>query len=163
MSSYRRYYLPRVSWSDVKGGVWRIQPYNVTDYFFIFRVQNLLTSAENVQIEKNSPTACFLIAGWLGENVQIKQKSPVPTRNGGFFMLTWGRITAPQPGLSLPFPGGFPLEREGIESAFLGAILPRPWLQAQVGPEHFTRRSPAAHFPPSKRQIRRADEWGRSL
>ena len=45
MSSYRRYYLPRVSWSDVKGGVWRIQPYNVTDYFFIFRVQNLLTSA----------------------------------------------------------------------------------------------------------------------
>ena len=46
MSSYRRYYLPRVSWSDVKGGVWRIQPYNVTDYFFIFRVQNLLTSAE---------------------------------------------------------------------------------------------------------------------
>ena len=45
MSSYRRYYLPSVSWSDVKGGVWRIQPYNVTDYFFIFRVQNLLTSA----------------------------------------------------------------------------------------------------------------------
>ena len=45
MSSYRRYYLPRVSWSDVKGGVWRIQPYNVTEYFFIFRVQNLLTSA----------------------------------------------------------------------------------------------------------------------
>ena len=45
MSSYRRYYLPRVSWSDVKGVVWRIQPYNVTDYFFIFRVQNLLTSA----------------------------------------------------------------------------------------------------------------------
>ena len=55
MSSYRRYYLPRVSWSDVKGGVWRIQPYNVTDYFFIFRVQNLLTSA----------SACFLEAsGW---------------------------------------------------------------------------------------------------
>ena len=54
MSSYRRYYLPRVSWSDVKGGVWRIQPYNVTDYFFIFRVQNLLTSA-----------ACFSMAsGW---------------------------------------------------------------------------------------------------
>ena len=45
MSSYRRYYLPSISWSDVKGGVWRIQPYSVTDYFFIFRVQNLLTSA----------------------------------------------------------------------------------------------------------------------
>lgn len=49
MSSYRRYYLPRVSWSDVKGGVWRIQPYNVTEYFFIFRVQNLLTSANWVK------------------------------------------------------------------------------------------------------------------
>ena len=65
MSSYRRYYLPRVSWSDVKGGVWRIQPYNVTDYFFIFRVQNLLTSAEGKEKQ----------AGWVengraGENPQ---------------------------------------------------------------------------------------------
>ena len=45
MSSYRQHYLPSVSWSDVKGGVQLIQPYNVTDYFLIFRVQNLLTSA----------------------------------------------------------------------------------------------------------------------
>ena len=45
MSSYRRHYLPSISWSDVKGGVRLIQPYSVTDYFLIFRVQNLLTSA----------------------------------------------------------------------------------------------------------------------
>lgn len=45
MSSYRRHYLPGISRSDVKGGVRLIQPYSVTDYFLIFRVQNLLTSA----------------------------------------------------------------------------------------------------------------------
>ena len=59
MSSYRRYYLPRVSWSDVKGGVWRIQPYNVTDYFFIFRVQNLLTSASATFPPTCLPLLCF--------------------------------------------------------------------------------------------------------
>ena len=46
MSSYRRHYLPSISRSDVKGGVRLIQPYSVTDYFLIFRVQNLLTSAD---------------------------------------------------------------------------------------------------------------------
>ena len=65
MSSYRRYYLPSVSWSDVKGGVWRIQPYNVTDYFFIFRVQNLLTSA----VEKRD-------VSWIGAKSQNRGKSP---------------------------------------------------------------------------------------
>ena len=67
MSSYRRYYLPRVSWSDVKGGVWRIQPYNVTEYFFIFRVQNLLTSA---------PEAYEKQAGWVKSSG--KGKTPQP-------------------------------------------------------------------------------------
>ena len=69
MSSYRRYYLPSVSWSDVKGGVWRIQPYNVTDYFFIFRVQNLLTSAFFTQL---APISRLVIGGFL-DNVK---KSP---------------------------------------------------------------------------------------
>ena len=49
MSSYRRYYLPSVSWSDVKGGVWRIQPYNVTDYFFIFRLLLLIAKTPGLQ------------------------------------------------------------------------------------------------------------------
>ena len=54
MSSYRRHYLPSISWSDVKGGVRLIQPYSVTDYFLIFRVQNLLTSAVGMnQAEKS--------------------------------------------------------------------------------------------------------------
>ena len=68
MSSYRRYYLPRVSWSDVKGGVWRIQPYNVTDYFFIFRVQNLLTSAVPWQMKSTFIIVLFLpvLRGALG-------------------------------------------------------------------------------------------------
>ena len=68
MSSYRRYYLPSVSWSDVKGGVWRIQPYNVTDYFFIFRVQNLLTSA--------SPNRKLLRSKQVGGKVEKSGKSP---------------------------------------------------------------------------------------
>ena len=87
MSSYRRYYLPSVSWSDVKGGVWRIQPYNVTDYFFIFRVQNLLTSANG----RNSPTGSYeKQAGWVengraGENPQPegKEKQVGWVENGG--------------------------------------------------------------------------------
>lgn len=73
MSSYRRYYLPRVSWSDVKGGVWRIQPYNVTEYFFIFRVQNLLTSAIG---EIPKPEAAEKQAGW-GKSCEIG-KIPQP-------------------------------------------------------------------------------------
>ena len=78
MSSYRRYYLPSVSWSDVKGGVWRIQPYNVTDYFFIFRVQNLLTSATRLLPGRfrlrdfpgftTFPPTCFLLSSFrLGD------------------------------------------------------------------------------------------------
>ena len=70
MSSYRRYYLPRVSWSDVKGGVWRIQPYNVTEYFFIFRVQNLLTSAP----EGKEKQAGWVENGGTGENPQPEGK-----------------------------------------------------------------------------------------
>ena len=50
MSSYRRHYLPSISRSDVKGGVRLIQPYSVTDYFLIFRVQNLLTSASRTTL-----------------------------------------------------------------------------------------------------------------
>ena len=77
MSSYRRYYLPSVSWSDVKGGVWRIQPYNVTDYFFIFRVQNLLTSAEATEKQ----------AGW-GKSCEIG-KIPQPEAAGK--QAGWGK------------------------------------------------------------------------
>ncbi|MED9929545.1 MAG: hypothetical protein UE851_00605, partial [Lachnospiraceae bacterium] len=76
MSSYRRYYLPRVSWSDVKGGVWRIQPYNVTEYFFIFRVQNLLTSAgwgKSCEIRKiPQPEAVGKQVGW-GKSWKIRK------------------------------------------------------------------------------------------
>lgn len=75
MSSYRRYYLPSVSWSDVKGGVWRIQPYNVTDYFFIFRVQNLLTSAY--------PICHGLIAYLLGDFSYNMNFSPPNLRHSG--------------------------------------------------------------------------------
>lgn len=70
MSSYRRYYLPSVSWSDVKGGVWRIQPYNVTDYFFIFRVQNLLTSATGRRDKQAE----------LGQKAEIEENPPKPRR-----------------------------------------------------------------------------------
>ena len=52
MSSYRRHYLPSISRSDVKGGVRLIQPYSVTDYFLIFRVHNLLTSAADSLITR---------------------------------------------------------------------------------------------------------------
>ena len=68
MSSYRRYYLPRVSWSDVKGGVWRIQPYNVTEYFFIFRVQNLLSSA--------LPNRKLIGSKRVGEKIEEREKLP---------------------------------------------------------------------------------------
>lgn len=102
MSSYRRYYLPRVSWSDVKGGVWRIQPYNVTDYFFIFRVQNLLTSAmpkleavrkqvDWVKMSKREempqPEAVRKQAGWvkmpkLEELLQLERKRKLTRPQG---------------------------------------------------------------------------------
>ena len=76
MSSYRRYYLPRVSWSDVKGGVWRIQPYNVTEYFFIFRVQNLLTSAGNFQFPRKILQLQITMLKQIGGFFHIIKKSP---------------------------------------------------------------------------------------
>ena len=84
MSSYRRYYLPRVSWSDVKGGVWRIQPYNVTEYFFIFRVQNLLTSARGAETGRESRKISGETHGvGVGEEKQAEKPTPEANRYVG--------------------------------------------------------------------------------